>query len=536
MKLLSRWFIVLLICLMALPLLVIPGRAEAAAPEISISPAYGYVGDKVTVTGSEFSTPTVDIYYCYNDTKDCELIEEVEVDNNSFRDSFDIPQSCKGKHWIKVYYGTPTEKFKDFIVKPQVQVEVTYSGAAEGFVGDKVKVMGTGFDSSEKDIVVRFYRDGTDYIEFDVPDGADEYGTWTVEFFLPDSPRGEHNIDAEGNTTDDTEVKKTTFIVKPGIELSPESGFVGDIVTVIGTGFEAGEGNIKIKYDGEEVEQIEEAETDEFGSWRATFKVPSGAKGDYKVDARGEDTDYSEVGDVSFRIGPGIKIAPPTNSTSPGYVGQTMTVTGGGFEPDSPVTITYGDGRVETKTDRDGNLPGGITFEAEGTHGGQKVVVADHLGHKFNATFFMEEDVPPPPLLISPEDKSKIGFVGKVAPVFQWGVVNDTSGISHYCLQIAQNEDFIGLFLSVGDIVAEPGEETLSYELAKGNALGQGSYYWRVKAVDRASNEGRWSAPYSLRAGKLPLWAFIGIIILGVGIIGFLVYYFIIRKRESFYR
>ncbi len=386
--------------------------------------------------------------------------------------------------------------------------------------------------------MVRYYRDETNYVEFNVPGAADVHGTWRANFSVPDSFKGKHDIGAEGNTTDDAEVGETTFKVGPSIKLSPESGFVGDIVTVIGTGFEVGEKFIKIKYDGDEVKQIEVAETDEFGSWRATFEVPSGTKGDHVVDARGGDTEYSAVDDINFTIGSGVKITPPTSPDSPGYVGQTLAVSGGGFEPNSRVTITYEGEVFEANTDRDGNFPtsGSITFEAEGTHGEQKVVVEDDRGHKFNATFFMEENTPPPPLLISPEDGSKMGFTGKLTPTFQWSTVNDTSGISHYCLQIAKNEYFTDLFLSVGDIAAVPNEPTGSYELPKENALGQGTYYWRVKAVDRASNEGRWSATYSLRAGKLPLWAFIGIIIVGVGVIGFLGYYFVVRKREAFYR
>ena len=70
-----------------------------------------------------------------------------------------------------------------------------------------------------------------------------------------------------------------------------------------------------------------------------------------------------------------------------------------------------------------------------------------------------------------------------------------------------------------------------NYTLEKTEALPFGTYYWTVQAVDGADNESGWTMAYSFRAGLLPLWAFIVIIVAIVAGIGTSVYFFIIRKR-----
>jgi len=62
-----------------------------------------------------------------------------------------------------------------------------------------------------------------------------------------------------------------------------------------------------------------------------------------------------------------------------------------------------------------------------------------------------------------------------------------------------------------------------------------GTYYWRGKAVDGALNDGGWSASSSFKAGLLPTWALIVVIVLAVVLIGALVYVLIIRDRVGLY-
>jgi len=282
MKLLPRLIIVLLVCLIAIPVLAVPEQVQAAR-SITVSPDSGNVGDRVTIRGYDFdSHEEVDIYYYFNG--DRERIEEdfdVGTDGN-FTYRFDIPESCSGQHDIRVYYDS-SWKGDDFEVEPKIELDDD-----EGFVGDEVEVTGTGFAEDEEDIDIRYDDDVVEQVE---EAETDEYGTWTAAFIIPESVKGEHDIDAKGDDTSYADVDEIEFTVKPRISLNPTSGSAGDIVTVTATGFEDEEANIKIKYDDEVVPQIEEAETDDLGSWSATFEVPPSVEGSYKVDARGKYTE-----------------------------------------------------------------------------------------------------------------------------------------------------------------------------------------------------------------------------------------------------
>jgi len=541
MKLLPRLIIVLLICLMAIPVLAVPEQLQAAAPNITVSPDSGNVGDRVTIHGYDFgSGDEVDIRYYYND--DYELIEEdfdVGTDGN-FTYKFDIPESYTGKHWIRVYKGSTLEDGAYFTVEPKIEMDDD-----EGFVGDELEVTGTGFAEDEEDITIRYDDDVVTQIE---EAETDEYGTWTAKFKIPESVKGDHDIDAKGDDTAYADVDEVEFKVKPQIKITDPSsakGSVGDIVTVTATGFEEEEANIKIKYDDEVVEQKKEAETDNLGSWTATFVVPPSVEGSYKVDARGKYTEYGEVDDVDFEVAPGMKLAPITSATSPpgpGHVGLTITVTGGGFEPGASLTIIYGNQTASATTTSEGNFPstGTVTFEAKGMHGAQEVVVEDDLGHVLaSETFFMEENPPAAPEPLSPANGTGVGFVGKVTPTFEWSNVTDASGIASYELQISTNStDFTAPVVSL----SIPGEnvtaldDTITYSLPKDYALSGGTYYWRLRAVDAAANEGQWTTVQSFHAGgRLPLWGLIVIIALAVVLVGFLVWFFVIRPRRSYY-
>jgi len=126
-----------------------------------------------------------------------------------------------------------------------------------------------------------------------------------------------------------------------------------------------------------------------------------------------------------------------------------------------------------------------------------------------------------------------VGFIGKERPTFEWSEVPDDSGV-RYRLQIATSANVTATGFVDDPVFSIEGLVETSYTLNE-TALDYGTYYWIVRAVDRAGNEGNWTVAYSFRVGVLPLWAFIVIIVAIVAGIGAAVYFFVIRKRIYYY-
>jgi hypothetical protein len=67
------------------------------------------------------------------------------------------------------------------------------------------------------------------------------------------------------------------------------------------------------------------------------------------------------------------------------------------------------------------------------------------------------------------------------------------------------------------------------YTLTATEALPSGQYYWRVKAIDGASNESSWSQVRLLKSGLMPLWALALIILFGIAAVGAGAYFGLLR-------
>jgi hypothetical protein len=526
MRLLSRLFIVLAVCFVAVALPTVSVQADDTY--IQLSPNHGVPGEEITVYGHNFTLGRwVDIYYDTNRdgefTEDEWVIDEKADDYGYFQVNFEIPESCTGDHEVLAEdtYGVYATDYFD--VEPGLTIE-----PEEGLVGTTVTVEGHGFAEEEENLELLYYLDGTAEVVADNTE-VNKDGHWEASFQVPSSARGDHYINAQGDETELKDVEDVSFEVMPEISLDKSSGTVGESIAIEGSGFDSEDSYIKVLFAGEEAEaEPEIIRADENGFWEASFEVPDMPAGDYSVTAEGQSTGEEDVNELTFTIGPGLLLSPYE-----GHVGMNLTVTGGGFTPDEIVVIKYDGGEVETaRTDEGGGLEASFLVP-ESQHGARNVTAEVGGQTEASAFFIMESDAPDTPELISPTDGDSVGFIGKVRLTFEWSEVEDLSGV-YYNLQIATSDNisdsgFPDPIVSISNIVGT------NYTLKDTEALPQGTYYWSVQAVDRAENKGNWTEARSVRVGVMPLWAFVIIIVVAAGGIGALIYFRVIRQRLYYY-
>jgi hypothetical protein len=526
MRSLSRLLVVLVVCLVSVVLPAAPAQADGGGPYITPDHDNGVPGTNVTIRGGNFTADKwVDIYYYLDTTNTTNRIwvqEKQITGTRSFTVTFTIPESCTGDHKVRAEEDSSSAYVAEatFTVKPGLTVS-----PQEGPVGTSVTVEGHGFAEDEKDIEV--YFDGQ-MVPGNIPP-ADENGSWEWTFPILPSAGGSHKIDAKGYTSSLTAVKDATFEVKPAISLDKSSGTPGENITMTGSGFYANDRYITILFAGKEVNTEVRVDADNKGYWEKRFEVPQMPKGTYSVTAYGESTPKESISARSFEIKPDIAL-----SSAEGYVGMNLTVTGGGFAANKDVNIMYDGSQKATDTaDNKGSFD--VSFVVpESRHGEHQVTAEDAAGNNATATFTMESDPPDTPELISPSDKSRVGFIGKVRPAFNWSAVLDPSDV-RYNLQIASSANLTATGGFTDPVVSVPDIVGTNYTLNATQALPYGTYNWIVQAVDRAGNAGNWTPAYSFRAGILPLWAFIVIIVALAVLIGTLVYFFVRRKRIHYY-
>lgn len=527
MRLLRCLIISLAICLVAIPALVTP--VQAWETKIWLSPDEGCVGDRMTVHGHKFHpNEIVDVYYDDVLQDSAKAYYGDQCPHGFFDASFTVPESCQGYHEVYAEDASGKSDTAHFVVNPGITLD-TKSGHA----GDSVEVRGGGFPCEATGINIRYYLDDDSYIDFPVTTDADEDGSWEEDFSVPASTKGKHTVDAYYDDDKGTlsDVREASFEVEPRIALNPDSGSAGDIIAVSGTGF-VSEDDIKLKYDGQ---KFGEYRADEYGSWGAiSFTIPDGSKGSHVIEAF-HGGSIMAIASATFELGAGITLQPATTPDSPGHVGQTFNVTGKSFDPGMPVSISYQNETANVFADAEGDVSA-VTFTARGRHGEQYVNASYNGNTARSAVFYMEGTPPDEPGLNSPVD-TRTGlsgsFTGRICPTFTWSNVTDPSGIASYDLEI-YGGDNPAVSISVpieavsfhGDIVAYtlPGKYALSY----------GWYYWKVRAIDGAENEGDWAEAQSFHAGILPQWAAITITV-GLLLVVILAVGMFIRRRMGYY-
>ncbi len=479
---------------------------------ISASRTSAPPGSSITITGSGFSAGETGITVTYNGNP---IASVTAADaNGSWKANFVVPASPSGSHAIDAgSSSTPATTIADIAFTVTAGISTNRASAAPG---SSITVTGSGFGIGETGITITY--DGATTTS---GISADANGGWKATLVIPASPAGAHTLDAGGATNAAASVTDLTFTVTSSIAINRPNAAPGSSVTVTGAGFNAGETGISVTYDDKTVAQGITANP--AGGWSATFTVPPSASGSHSISAKGTITALTGLNDTGggVTIEAGILLNPASS-----YVGASVEVSGSGFAANSLIKFTYDNKDIPSGgaiTDASGSFSKAITIPLS-IRGDHTIKASDEQNNNKSASFSMESTPPPTPNLLSPGDGARLGILGDITPTLKWSGVTDPSGVT-YALQVDTDPDFSHPILDKKDI---PGK---SYILTSSESLPKGSYYWRVRAIDSASNESPWSQVWLLKSGLLSASTLVIIIVLIAGMAGGGVYYFMLRRR-----
>jgi hypothetical protein len=543
--------IILVLLLVAFP--ANPTRAMAGV--IELYPNEGKISDWIGISGRGFNAnEVVRIYFSSDEANIGDYIDDevtaykhvLYITSTSADGDFDalffiVPDKLTdgkdeedvhgGDYYVYATYILGKKRIeavaKFIVIGGEIELD-----PKEGQVGTEVEISGEGLRNSQK-ITIEYDGDDVDIAHGD--EQTDSDGKFTCTIIIPESTADNHIItviDESGNKPE------AEFSVKPKITITPTSASVGETIKVSGTGF-AGREYITITFDGHTVfTNPLPIKAKRNGSFSGSFLVPYDAiSGTSKVVAADNSYNVAKAELTIFILAipatpAGISLRPTTSLTSPGHVGMELIVDGTSFIANTPVTITYGNGKaitVATATpDADGNFS--ATFIIPPSVAGSHTVTAIDGTNTVTSVFTMESETPPMPTPLLPE----VATTTEAKAYFDWTDVEDLSGVT-YTLQITSDKDFTTIVLEKKSLTNS------EYTITEGEKLKptekEAPYYWRVKAIDSAFNESEWTPSglfyVGFSWGSIPDWVqytFYGLGGLLLAILGFWV-----RRRTTSY-
>ena len=205
-------------------------------------------------------------------------------------------------------------------------------------------------------------------------------GLFTAYFTIPAWARGSYNVTISTNASPaDTTATPSVFQITPTIHLNVATGGTGDQISFTGNGFTA-LAPISVYFEGTAVTMVSPVTTDYNGTFTTgTFVVPALAGGNHIITAA--DNTGATPG-VNFQITPKM-----TLSASTVAVGGSITATGNGFAPSSPLSFFLDGNAITTNmhTDTTGNFTNvGITIPAV-AGGSHTLIASDNSGNSLSA-------------------------------------------------------------------------------------------------------------------------------------------------------
>jgi hypothetical protein len=468
-----------------------PGVTFVVSPEITVSSGTGAIGSSITCSGKGFAANS-NISFSLDST----VVSAVAVTNASGEFSnttLTIPSIAGGAHTLQVKDASGNTATTSITVSALLLLSPD-----NGPAGTTITVTGSGFQANG---TISISYNGVVVTTSPSPLIANSSGSFTATFTASALPAGVYSVVASDATRNVT----VQFTNVATATIGPLTGAVGTSVTASGTGFRA-RASISVNYDDS---QIATGTTDINGNFNITFTASSSSAGAHQIVI----TDKINTLTFSFNIVPAITIDP-----SSGFVGSDVTISGTGFTSKHTVSIKYDDTQLPpSSTDTNGAFT--VVIQAPSSKGGSHVITVSDGTNTLTTTFIMDSAAPAIPQLLLPQSLTKADKL----TTFSWQAVTDRSGVT-YSLQIATDSTFTIIILQKDGLTAP------TYTLTKEETLKSVSKktpdYWRVKAIDGASNESAWSTAYTFYVGFVladwAQWIIFGIVAILTGVAGYL--------------
>jgi hypothetical protein len=312
---------------LTLTLLVAALPLSSVLAVTSVTPASGTVGSYVTITGGG-SFEDGDTLFLIQFGSGISFTSSGSVTGGNVTTSFPVPPVSRGSYTITVtdqHSNSDTTLFP-FVVTPRI----TIADPILGTVGTTVTVSGNGFQANSSVEIL-----------FDTTTVATTTASATgiisnVTFDVPESTKGTHTIKGVDSVGPSASINFTT---NPQVMVVPAEGGVGDLVVVSGNGFAANDA-IDLFFDDVLVSGVTAA-ADDNGSFSTNMAIPSASRGSHTIKAKDDNFNSATA---TLTIGHKITVAPTDDLEA----GDTLTITGSGFDASKTMTITWGEVAIAT--------------------------------------------------------------------------------------------------------------------------------------------------------------------------------------------
>jgi hypothetical protein len=446
----------LVVCLLLTIFTITPSTVKAEewgpkTPAVRISPSSGPSSTVVYVGIIDFPKQAqFKVYFASRDN----LIATINTDVVGYAvTSFTVPERPAGEYAVLVTDGT-TEKSAIYQLQPSCSVS-----NPRVMVNDNITVSGKCFSANQK--ATLYYDDRNIGIG-----STDSDGNLKMTTVVPSSPSGIHIlrlIDAGGFSA------SSQVSIMPSARLTPENGPVGTEVQVEAHGFSSNS-DLEISTGQTRIAVLPASSN---GFYRATFRVPA-IQGVNDITI----ADKYNTLNIPFSVASTLSL-----SSSSGGIPSFVSLQGTGYKGGTAVTISFDDNKVgAVNTNPQGEFSFNLTV-GKTTGGSHTIMVTDGVNVR-KAQFAVETTPPPAPKPAFPKDKDTVN--GDVT--LAWGKVSDPSGVS-YGFELARDKDFKDIILARTGLSEQDSIITADHF----NHAAETWYYWRVRAVDGASNQGPWS-------------------------------------------